>query len=199
MVVDDDLNHLALADNYLSQIGFFVVTVTSADAARLLMEDAVPDILLLDIDMPERDGWSLARELREGPQRSIPIIMISGHATDQAGPRDGLSLHDAFTTKPYNLDDLVLQIAELLKITLTLDQPAPDPEGPFQALSPTDRAELLQHARIGHASALRKHLAQLETTRRCCPALMRRLTARLDRFEFDTITALLAEEHHESL
>lgn len=199
MVVDDDLNHLALADNYLSQLGFFVVTVTSADAARLLMEDAVPDILLLDIDMPERDGWSLAKELREGSHRSIPIIMISGHATDQAGPRDGLSLHDAFITKPYNLDDLVLQIADLLKITLTLDRQAPGSDDPFQALSPTDRAELLQHAQIGHASALRAHLAQLAATRRCCPALMRRLTARLERFDFDAIATLLAEEPHETL
>ncbi len=198
MVVDDDLNHLALADNYLSHLGFFVVTVTSADAARLLMEDAVPDILLLDIDMPERDGWSLAKELREGSQRSIPIIMISGHATDQAGPRDGLSLHDAFITKPYNLDDLVLQIADLLKITLTLDQQAPQTDDPFQALSPTDRAELLQHAQIGHASALRTHLAQLAVTGRCCPSLMRRLTARLERFDFDAIATLLAEEPHET-
>ena len=199
MVVDDDLNHLSLADNYLSQLGFFVVTVTSADAARLLMEDAVPDILLLDSDMPDRDGWSLARELRDGPHRSIPIIMISGDATDEGGPRNGLSLHDAFITKPYNLDDLVLQIADLLKITLTLDQQAPATEDAFQELSPTDRAELLQHAQIGHASALRKQLVQLETTRRCCPSLMRHLHDRLNRFDFNAIATLLAEERHESL
>jgi len=98
-----------------------------------------------------------------------------------------------------NLDDLVLQIADLLKITLTLDQQAPATEDAFQELSPTDRAELLQHAQIGHASALRKQLVQLETTRRCCPSLMRRLHDRLDRFDLNAIATLLAEERHESL
>ncbi len=197
MVVDDDLNHLSLADNYLSALGFVVVAVSSVDAAEMILADVSPDILLLDIDMPERDGWSFARELRAGPMRNMPIIVISGHAKDEAPPRPELAVHDAFIAKPYNLDDLLLQVAELLKVTLVVEgQDMVEPTGHID-LPQEDLQVLLEYSHIGHASAIRAKLTDLELKRSCPPALLAQLRARLDVFDIEGIASVLKELEHE--
>ena len=197
MVVDDDINHLSLADHFLSGLGFVVVAVSTVDAAELILTDASPDILLLDIDMPERDGWSFARSLRAGPARNMPIVMISGHAKDEARPRSEPVLHDAFIAKPYNLDELLLQIAELLKITLTADVPDPAEDAAAGHLLPDDIGLLLEFADIGHAAGLRDKLDELEQSGRCPETLMTGLKARLDVFDIEGIMQLLQETRHE--
>jgi len=103
LIVDDDHNHLSLADKFLSEYGFIVLVANSVAMAETMLDDATPDIFLLDIDMPEGDGWSFARSLREGPHPNTPIIMISGHAHEEGLHRSELGLHDAFFAKPYNL------------------------------------------------------------------------------------------------
>ncbi len=196
MVVDDDLNHLALAENFLSGLGFVVLSVSSVDMAEVMLKDASPDILLLDIDMPERDGWSFAEDLRSSKWRNLPIIMISGHA-DEEGLRPRMALHDAFVAKPYNLDDLVLQIAELLKLKLVLDE-GPDEERPDAAvLSVADRAALISDAQIGHASAIRNRLSALENQDGATSDLLDRLREKLDSFDMGGIVRELEEDIHE--
>ena len=63
LVVDDDLNHLTLTDHFLSNLGFVVLVASSADLAEQMLLEATPDLIILDIDMPERDGWSFAEDL----------------------------------------------------------------------------------------------------------------------------------------
>lgn len=197
MVVDDDLNHLSLADNYLSALGFVVVAVSSVAAAELVLEDVFPDILLLDIDMPERDGWSFARDLRAGPMSNMPIVIISGHAKDEAPPRPDMVVHDAFIAKPYNLDDLLLQVAELLKVTLVVDGQEETTPTVQIDLAQDDLQILLRYTEIGHASAIRAKLTDLELKRSCPPALLAQLRAHLDVFDIGGIAAALKEFEHE--
>jgi len=159
------------------------------------MRDATPDILLLDIDMPERDGWSFARGLRDGDHRSLPIIMISGHANEEGLHRPQIPLHDACITKPYNLDELLLQIAELLKLKLTLPQDTG--EVARKPLSEEHRARLVGLAEIGHASALRSALNELNIDQMGALPLMRDLQARLDRFDMDGLIRALERDHAE--
>jgi len=127
MVVDDDLHHLALVKHVFEPLGFAVVTAPNAEFARGLLGDFVPDLFILDIDMPGQDGWSLAQHLRHEKLVGVPIIMISGHAKDAEEPTEKLALYDAFISKPYNLDDLVMRAAELLKLELTLAKENPRP------------------------------------------------------------------------
>lgn len=187
LVVDDDLNHLSLADSFLSKLGFVVLTADSAFIAEQMLADATPDLIMLDIDMPERDGWSLARQLREGQLRQIPIIIISGHANVGGLPRTEMAPYDAFIAKPYNLDDLLVQIAELLKVELDLDEP--DDTDPVRAsdLSVKDGSDIIESALIGHASGLRKKLTTLKSHRRCPPELMTRLEDLLEQYDMQAI------------
>lgn len=195
LVVDDDLNHLSLADQFLSQLGFVVLTAASATMAEQMLDDAKPDVVLLDIDMPERDGWSFARYLREGKWRSIPIIMISGHANEGGLPRFELSLHDAFIAKPYSLDDLLVQIAELLKVELELAGVPSESIEPLSRLSARDASDIIESATIGHATGLRKKLKTLKSHRRCPPLLMARLEGLLDQYDMEGILKEVEEVH----
>ncbi len=197
LVVDDDLNHLALADHFLSKLGFVVRMAPSVALAEQMLQDAMPDIMLLDIDMPERDGWSLAKQLRDGGRRSIPIIMISGHANASGLPRFELPLYDAFIAKPYNLDDLLVQIAELLKIELMLEEKPDDKKADATELSAKDASDIAESALIGHASGLRKKLGTLKSHRRCPVALMTRLEGLLESYDMDGILREVQQVHED--
>jgi len=189
LAVDDDTNHLALLDKFLSDYGFVVLCATNVEMAEAMLVDALPHIILLDIDMPGRDGWSFARSLREGVHANTPIIMISGHANEERQHRPEFGLHDAFVAKPYNLDDLVLQIAELLKIKLTVE--ASETDRACLPLSTDDRAKLLDLAQLGHARALRTSLDALRADHKGDGATMRDLTSKLENFDMAGIVHTL--------
>ncbi|MEM1150725.1 MAG: ATP-binding protein [Pseudomonadota bacterium] len=192
LTVDDDTNHLALLDKLLSDYGFVVLCASNVEMAEAMLADALPHIILLDIDMPERDGWSFARLLREGDHANTPIIMVSGHANEERQHRPEFGLHDAFVAKPYNLDDLVLQIAELLKIKLTVQEQAVDEAR--LPLSADDRSKLTTLAKLGHASALRAALEGLRAARKGEQQLMQDLASRLEIFDMAGIVETLEGE-----
>ena len=191
LLVDDDLNHLALVDRFLSDRGFVVLSAANADMAEAMLEDATPHIILLDIDMPGRDGWRFARSLRTGKHGTTPIMMISGHANEEGQYRPEIGLHDAFLAKPYNLDDLLLQVAELVKIKLTLADP--DPPALQRFLSPEEHAQLIDLAQIGHASGLRAALQALEADG--ADPLLADLKVKLDAFDMQGFVAALEATH----
>lgn len=161
LVVDDDTNHLQLVDYFLSPLGFAILLASTAEQALEMIEDITPDLFILDVDLPGLDGWSLAERLRAQDHRSTPIAMISGHAMDAGKPSPELKLCDAFLAKPYNLDDLLLRIGELLRLDLIMDAaPHPVPQR-HSTLSDTDRAELIALARDGMSRALNMRIDAL--------------------------------------
>ncbi len=191
MIVDDDLNHLILVSHVFEPLGFAVVNASSAELALDMLTDITPDLFVLDIDMPGQDGWSLAKHLRDGALLGIPIIMISGHAKDAEMPTPQFALYDAFISKPYNLDDLVIRVAELLKLELKLEHDEAGEVVGATALSPAHSSELIDLARTGQASAIRKRLGELEENAACPPLLMASLKTHLAAFNLTGIAQQL--------
>lgn len=193
LVVDDDLNHLALAEKFLSQCGLIVVVANTVDMAETILTDARPDIILLDIDMPGRDGWQFARALRSGDFQTTPIIMISGRAHEEGLHRAELGIHDAFFAKPFNLDDLLVQIAELLRVKLMPQHEAICASN--RDLTSDERASLIELATVGHASGVRAMLQELDTEGVGDEALRRAMGERLERYDMDGLVKLLGVGH----
>ena len=162
LVVDDDLNHLQLVEFLLAPIGFAVLLASSAEQALEMIEDIAPDLFILDIDLPGHDGWHLAQMLRDGDHRTTPIAMISGHAMDAGKPAPELKLCDAFLAKPYNLDDLLVRIGELLRLEMICSPEDPRENTDLRLLSETERASLIAHARDGRARNLSDAIDALE-------------------------------------
>jgi DNA-binding response OmpR family regulator len=116
LVVDDDPDQLELARWCLKQAGFAVGTaINGADALAKTRSDP-PDLIVLDLMLPELNGFDICRTLRKDPATAaIPVIMLTGMRSELsrlAGLESGVNL---FLTKPYSPDELVSKVKEMLK------------------------------------------------------------------------------------
>jgi two-component system, chemotaxis family, CheB/CheR fusion protein len=115
LVADDDAESLDVIADVIAEEGATVRSATSAREALELLRTWRPDILLLDIAMPEIDGYDLLATIRREPSlRTIPAVAMTGHgyARDKQRAADvGFAKH---ITKPVDIDTLVHVIAELL-------------------------------------------------------------------------------------
>jgi DNA-binding NtrC family response regulator len=81
LVVDDEIGIRELLSEILSDEGHAVLTAENASVARRLRQSDPPDLVLLDIWMPDTDGVTLLKEWASSGQLTMPVIMMSGHAT----------------------------------------------------------------------------------------------------------------------
>jgi DNA-binding NtrC family response regulator len=81
LVVDDEIGIRELLSEILSDEGHAVLTAENASVARRLRQAEQPDLVLLDIWMPDTDGVTLLKEWASNGQLTMPVIMMSGHAT----------------------------------------------------------------------------------------------------------------------
>jgi len=119
LVVDDDESSLEISKRILSKRGYSVITATSGAAGIELAQEQHPDIIVLDVIMPEMDGWQVLETLRgQAETRDIPIIMQSMLSERELGLSMGA---DEYLTKPVDKADLPNAVKKLLP-TLNLDK-----------------------------------------------------------------------------
>jgi DNA-binding response OmpR family regulator len=120
LVIDDDANLRELIRSYLKQEGYAVLEASCAREAHELVESATLDLILLDVRLPDGDGFDLLREMRK--VTSTPVIMLTGRDT----PSDriiGLELGaDDFIGKPFELRELRARIRSVLRSTYHVDE-----------------------------------------------------------------------------
>src|ERR671938_450925 len=113
LVADDEKNIVQLARMYLQAEGFTVETAGNGREALEKVRVAKPDLLVLDLMMPEVDGWEVTRRLRK--ETDIPIIMLTARG-DDVDKIVGLELGaDDYLTKPFNARELVARIKAVLR------------------------------------------------------------------------------------
>ncbi|TAA67481.1 response regulator transcription factor [Planococcus salinarum] len=113
MLVDDEKRMLDLLELYLKPHGYRCKKAVGANEALTLLEMEAFDIVLLDIMMPEMDGWKLCREIRKFSD--VPIIMLTARE-QQDDIIKGLNLGaDDYVTKPFNEEELLARMAALLR------------------------------------------------------------------------------------
>ncbi|MBQ0754725.1 MAG: response regulator [Gammaproteobacteria bacterium] len=115
LVVDDEMDHRRLLMDLLTPLGFTMMEAPDATTARAIADECPLDLFILDIRMPEVDGWQLASELRER-HSGTQIMMASGNAMEMQEEQMRSVLYDAYVTKPVQLDQLLEKIASLLDI-----------------------------------------------------------------------------------
>lgn len=83
LVVDDDKAVARLMRGYLEQGGFEVLIAYDGNTAMHVIRRERPDLVLLDLMLPDRDGWDITRAIRADPQlASLPLIMLTARVTD---------------------------------------------------------------------------------------------------------------------
>lgn len=117
LVVDDEIDNAVVISMNLQQEGYRVVTASDGEQAVQVTARVNPDIILMDIGMPELDGLGAARKIREGEAlRSIPIIAVTAFSTggfQRAALDAGF---DGFVTKPIDFNMLFDLMRRLLPI-----------------------------------------------------------------------------------
>jgi two-component system alkaline phosphatase synthesis response regulator PhoP len=118
LVVDDDRKIVRLVGSYLEQAGMTVLTAYDGEAAMHMIRHERPDLIVLDIMLPKRDGWEITRWLRADEHlAAIPIIMLTARVED-AEKIQGLNLGaDDYLTKPFNPKEVVARVRAVVRRT----------------------------------------------------------------------------------
>lgn len=116
LVVDDDREITRLLRGYLEQAGYGVLLAHDGETAMRTIRAARPDVLVLDLMLPDRDGWDITRALRsDGATAALPIIMLTARV-DDVDKILGLELGaDDYVTKPFNPRELVARVRAVLR------------------------------------------------------------------------------------
>ncbi|TEB06176.1 Transcriptional regulatory protein SrrA [Pelotomaculum schinkii] len=119
LVVDDDQNVLELVKLYGEREGFEVIGVNNGDLVLPAFDRENPDVVIMDIMLPGKDGLTLCRNLRE--IRMIPIIMLTAKG-EEADRVLGLEMGaDDYVSKPFSPRELVARIKAVLRRTQPVD------------------------------------------------------------------------------
>jgi DNA-binding response OmpR family regulator len=115
LIVDDEPNIVAALEYLLQRNGYEVRSASNGEDALRQVEAFAPDLVLLDIMMPQQSGYEVCQRIRERPQwRRTRILMLSAKGRE-AEVSKGLSLGaDLYITKPFSNAELVARIGELL-------------------------------------------------------------------------------------
>jgi chemosensory pili system protein ChpA (sensor histidine kinase/response regulator) len=116
MVVDDSITMRKVTSRVLENHSLEVMTAQDGLDAIEHLRERIPDLLLLDIEMPRMDGYELAEHVRADPRlRHIPIVMITSRAGQKHRKKAREAGANAYLTKPYQEADLLERVGEMLK------------------------------------------------------------------------------------
>ncbi len=118
LVVDDDRDIVRLVRSYLEKAGYQILTAYDGETALKILKAEKPQLLILDLMLPDKDGWDVVRLVRSDPQiAATPIIMLTARVED-TDKIVGLEIGaDDYITKPFNPREVVARVRALLRRT----------------------------------------------------------------------------------
>ncbi len=117
LIVDDDEKVRELVRVNLEFEGYLVREAGSADEGLTAIDEAKPDLILLDVMMPHVDGWEMLRRVQEQYGAGvIPVVMFSGQVDEDARAQAATSGAQAFVGKPFDLQHLIDQTKQIVPV-----------------------------------------------------------------------------------
>src|SRR6266852_3858438 len=113
LVVDDEPRIAEIARDYLARAGYRVTTKSNAEDALAVARSSLPDLIVLDLGLPQMDGLDFTRALRK--KSNVPIIMLTARV-DESDKLVGLELGaDDYITKPFSPKELVARVRAVFR------------------------------------------------------------------------------------
>lgn len=159
LLIDDDPNLILLVKDYLEFRGYEVVTAENGREALEVLDLEMPDLIICDVMMPEMDGYTFVKHVREEPRTSwIPVLFLSAKGQSQDKVKGLNTGADVYMVKPFEPEELVAQVESSLKHTSRILQhqtkgdEATRIQVPFDVqLTPTE-LKVVQHVARGLAN-----------------------------------------------
>ena len=116
LYIEDNEDNVAMLKVRLEIEGFEVLVAGTGASGVALATQELPDLILMDLDLPDIDGWEATRRIRRNESsRAVPIIALSAHAMVEHRDRALAAGCDDFEAKPLNFGALVTKIRSLLR------------------------------------------------------------------------------------
>lgn len=206
LIADDTPEHRGLLEDILTPLGFLVYTAQDGHSALRTLNNITPDLCLLDVSMPEIDGWQLSRMIRKHIGEDIPIVMISANNRNEriisAGIKD-----EFYLMKPIVVSILLEKISSILQLDWIYPTKQVEdtilPKRDFKHLATRHlppRAELSNLRRlgdIGHVLAIRDKLNEMQESNPLYIPFVDYLMPSIQRFEIKAFITLLSEIENE--
>lgn len=118
LVAEDNAEIRALVSSILAEAGHKVTVAQNGRQALDLMAGEAPELLVLDIMMPQVDGYTVLKEIKSsGARDSMKILVLTAKTSESDWVRGYKLGADAYITKPFDIDELMNQVEELLGMT----------------------------------------------------------------------------------
>jgi CheY-like chemotaxis protein len=112
LVVEDCQDNAEMLVELLQQLGHRVRTAPTASSAFGLLKESLPDVVLLDLELPDMDGYEVAKTIRAEHGTRIRILAVTGFSGDAPRERAREAGFDAYVVKPYRIEELVALMSE---------------------------------------------------------------------------------------
>ncbi len=114
VIVEDNPDNMKLIQTLLRLKGHSLTGLESGDGLLETLEQERPDLVLMDIQLPERDGYALLGDIRTSPHASTRVIALTAHAMTGDRERALAAGFDGYITKPIDIREFPEQVARLL-------------------------------------------------------------------------------------
>ena len=164
LVVDDQASQRIVLNEMLTPLGFDIIEADSGTACIAEIERQKPDLLLMDISMPEMDGWEVCRFLRNNGYDDLPIIIVSANVFDPTARQEDSLLCNDFIAKPFMMPDLLSKLKLHLGIEWISSTPTLPADGQVIRLIPSKALleKLLALGDIGYIKGIHAALDEIE-------------------------------------
>ena len=116
LIADDTADNREMYAEYLAFLGYRVETADNGLTALAVAQSLRPDLVIMDLSMPDMDGWEASRRLKaDAGLAAIPILIVTGHALDGSERAALAAGGDAFLTKPCLPEQLAVKVEEMLR------------------------------------------------------------------------------------
>lgn len=198
LVVDNESVDRELLVNILTPLGFIVKEASSGVECIQSYQQFSPDLIFMDLAMPEMDGWQAANIIRNVHNASIPICIVSANAFDRNLENTSGITADDFLVKPVNLLDLINWIARNIplewqyeehEVKKTLGQ-ASD-----YRLPPLERMEsLLKMISLGYITGVKEHIREIEANAEADEQFIKKLQVLTSAFDLEAMKLFIERE-----
>ncbi len=199
LVVDDDPAHVDFMSGLLVPLGFLVDAVHTGAAAVAAAVASPPDLIMVDLSLPDMTGWDVLRQMREDPElEKVPVLVVSANAHEYA-PGSAQVLHDGFVMKPVDVSVVFSALQRMLRLEWTYGGEQPDAEaglcvgGELRARIGTHLEELWQLGLIGHVRGIQARLREFEVSEPAAGPLAQALRTMVERFDLKRYMTTIRE------
>ncbi|MDO9617866.1 MAG: response regulator [Pseudomonas sp.] len=199
LVVDDHIEHRRVLAGMLEPLGFNIIQAASGQEAIRQAALLHPDLILMDLSMPQMDGWETSRLIRRNAMSQAPIIVISANAFADDRERSVAAACNDYLAKPVHTPELLERIHKQLDLQW-LRRTAPLPTPPLATRVLPNSSDLDALRELGAMGYIRGILEKLDAIDRLTPAstsFTTPLRALVKSYRLDEFNRQLKEAEHE--